>query len=61
MPSYRAFDIVAADEPHTIAPSRKFATEVAQAYRDWSAKFAPAGLAVAGTVVIKPRAASPAS
>ena len=52
-PRYSAFDIVSRDEPHTIAPNRRFALEVADAYRAWSREFGPAGLAVEGTVVTR--------
>ena len=60
MPSYRAFDLCSSDEREhfTRAPGRSHALEVAKAYRDWSAKYAPAGLAVDGRVVIRPYRAS---
>ncbi len=53
-PSYAAFDLVRADEPHTIAPNMKHAREVRDAYRAWAEKFAASGLATTGTLVIKP-------
>jgi hypothetical protein len=52
-PRYSAFDIVSRDEPHTIAPNRRFALEVAAAYRSWAREFGPAGLAAEGTVVTR--------
>lgn len=52
-PTYAHFDATSLDRA-TIAPGRKQALEVAQAYKAWSAKFVASGLAIAGDVVVRP-------
>ncbi len=49
--SYNAFDVVSRDEPHTIAPNRKFALAVADAYRAYMKEWP--SFALGGTVVVK--------
>ncbi len=50
-PHYRAFDFVSADESHTVSPNRSHALEVAEAYREYAAKFP--SFALPGRVVAR--------
>ena len=52
-PGYKWFDTVCRDEPHTVLPNKLMASRVADAYRAWAAKYAPAGLALDGQVIIR--------